>query len=197
MSDPLQGLKVLIVEDNDVLRLGLSKLFSKVGATCLLATNGVTGLDTFKKERPDFCVVDIMMDEMNGFELCAAIRGERSATPVLMLSARREPVDRIRGLEIGADDYLMKPFNPEELLARVRSILRRVTKPASPVHNDWFAMGDIDIYPSRLEAVRGDKKVPLTQRELKILQLMVVNTPGKVQQLISRCDAIGIDHHKL
>ncbi|MEO1281338.1 MAG: response regulator transcription factor [Pseudomonadota bacterium] len=175
MSDPLQGLKILIVDDNEVLRLGLSKLFSRAGAKCLLADDGTSGFESFKKEAPDFCIVDVMMEDMNGFELCASIRSERATTPIIMLSARREPVDRIRGLEIGADDYLAKPFDPDELLARVRTVLRRVSKSEGPSNSDWFAMAGTDVYPNRLEAVRGDKRISLTLRELRILQLLFIN----------------------
>jgi len=176
MATSLEGLKFLVVDDNAVLRSGLVKLFSREGALCLEAEDGAGGLQAFRENQPDFCVVDIMMEAMDGFQLCAAIRELRPDTPVIILSARREPRDRIRGLELGADDYLVKPFSPEELMARVRNVLKRLpVSSGSTAMARRFRLGALEVDPERLEAWpsgAGGRKIVLTRREVRILQLL-------------------------
>jgi len=199
MKDVLSGLHILIAEDNAIMRAGLSELLTARGARCVCAASGEAAQDAFFSERPDFCVVDIMMEGMDGYQLCAAIRSESADIPILILSARRLPADRIRGLEIGADDYMMKPFDPEELVARIRTIMRRssglrMVDQDEVLRANGMQLLDLLLIPDQMQAERAGAVISLTKREVRILQLLYINR-GRVTSRDALLDFCwGVDH---
>ena len=136
----------------------------------LTAADGESGLKRALEEKPDLILLDVMMPQLDGFALCAELRRLSNAVPVLMLTAKGQIEDRVNGLDAGADDYLVKPFSTEELLARVRALLRRVErKSKSPMK---LKLGDVEIDLSRQTALRGKKQIHLTAKEFAMLRLM-------------------------
>ncbi|MGB0681428.1 MAG: response regulator transcription factor [Magnetovibrionaceae bacterium] len=187
----LTGRTILIAEDNETLRGGLVGLLKDQGATTLEAEDGGQALDLFRDHRPDLCLIDIMMEQMDGFQLCAAIRAECADRPIIVLSARRDPSDRVMGLELGADDYMVKPFDPQELIARIRAVLRRQRGPEAV---SALQMDDLLVEPVDLRARRDGAVIELSRREVKILQLLFM----RKGRATSRDDLLdfcwGVDH---
>jgi DNA-binding response OmpR family regulator len=136
----------------------------------VLAANGEEGLDRALKEKPDLVLLDSMMPKLDGFAVCAELRRLANPVPVLMLTAKGQVEDRVRGLDVGADDYLVKPFSTEELLARVRALLRRVQKASRIVTQ--LALGGVRIDFVRQIAMRGKRELHLTAKEFAILRLL-------------------------
>ena len=167
--------KILIIDDDEKLNRLLTDYLSKMGFTVLTATLPSAGLEKLEEETPDLVILDVMLPEMDGFEVCRTIR-QSSSVPVVMLTARGEVMDRVVGLEIGADDYLPKPFEPRELVARIQSILRRIqTKSKSGIKT----IGALCIDSHKYEVRVDDKLVHLTLNEFECLVLLVKNK-GKV-----------------
>jgi len=167
--------KILIIDDDEKLNRLLTDYLSKMGFTVLTATLPSAGLEKLEKETPDLVILDVMLPEMDGFEVCRTIR-QSSSVPVVMLTARGEVMDRVVGLEIGADDYLPKPFEPRELVARIQAILRRIqTKSKSGIKT----IGALCIDSHKYEVRVDDKLVHLTLNEFECLVLLVKNK-GKV-----------------
>ncbi|TAL81612.1 MAG: response regulator transcription factor [Beijerinckiaceae bacterium] len=181
---------ILIAEDDPHLRNGIVDLLTLEGLPCLVAEDGVKALALFKQSRPDLCVFDVMMPNMDGLTLCREIRRLDPLVPILLLSARGEETDRVRGLDVGADDYVAKPFGARELVARIRAALRRAkaqevmaqevmaqdtaepngaATAAKPEPAAKARMGDLEIDPKAMRAYRGDTKIDLTSREVAIL----------------------------
>jgi len=175
--------KILIVEDDAALMLGLTSLIGDEGYEPHAARTGPEGLRLAKELRPDLIVLDIMLPGMSGFEICKRVRDERIPTKVLMLTAKDEEDDKIFGLELGADDYMTKPFSLRELLARIRAMLRRdesgALSPTTPVANDRIAFGDVVVDFKRREVRRAGQLQELTNREFLLLEYMVRH-PGEV-----------------
>jgi len=175
--------KILIVEDDAALMLGLTSLIGDEGYEPHAARTGPEGLRLAKELRPDLIVLDIMLPGMSGFEICKRVRDERIPTKVLMLTAKDEEDDKIFGLELGADDYMTKPFSLRELLARIRAMLRRdesgALPPTTPVANDRIAFGDVVVDFKRREVRRAGQLQELTNREFLLLEYMVRH-PGEV-----------------
>jgi len=169
--------KILVVDDEPAILELVTYNLEQAGFSTLTATDGEAALKLVEEERPDLVILDIMLPKMDGFEVCRIIRA-RYNTPILMLTARREEVDRVLGLELGADDYMVKPFSPRELVARVRAILRRAAEAGSR-KDDLIVVGDLVINPKSHEVrVRG-KKVDLTLKEYQLLKFLAEN-PGRV-----------------
>jgi len=167
--------KILIIDDDEKLNRLLTDYLSKMGFAVLTATLPSAGLEKLEKETPDLVILDVMLPEMDGFEVCRTIR-QSSSVPVVMLTARGEVMDRVVGLEIGADDYLPKPFEPRELVARIQAILRRIqTKSKSGIKT----IGALCIDSHKYEVRVDDKLVHLTLNEFECLILLVKNK-GKV-----------------
>ena len=167
--------KILIIDDDEKLNRLLTDYLSKMGFTVLTATLPSTGLEKLEEETPDLVILDVMLPEMDGFEVCRTIR-QSSSVPVVMLTARGEVMDRVVGLEIGADDYLPKPFEPRELVARIHAILRRIqTKSKSGIKTIGALCIDYHKYEVRVD----DSLVHLTLNEFECLSLLVKNK-GKV-----------------
>jgi DNA-binding response OmpR family regulator len=162
--------RILIIEDELHMRAALEKCLSAEGHRVILATEGESGLQKAIEEKPDLVLLDIMMPRLDGFALCAELRRLANPVPVLMLTAKGQVEDRVRGLDAGADDYLVKPFSTEELLARVRALLRRVQRPASAARE--LVLGEVRIDFVRQIASRWKQPIYLTSKEFAMLRLL-------------------------
>jgi DNA-binding response OmpR family regulator len=172
--------KVLIVEDDREL-INLIEIHLKdIDCEVLKAYNGKDGLDLALSENPDLVILDVSMPVMDGFEVCKAIRAKQS-TPVIMLTAKSEEIDRVLGLEIGADDYITKPFSVREFIARVKAIFRRTKMDLAlaldTTHNE-LRYGDLTINIEKRKVTKAGKRVDLSPKEFELLTLMASN-PGK------------------
>ncbi len=167
--------KILVIDDDQKLNRLLSDYLSKFGFTVTACTHPQEGLKTLKKEMPDLVILDIMLPDLDGFEVCKKIRQEYSV-PIIMLTARGEVTDRIVGLELGADDYLPKPFEPRELVARIRTILRRSRSNSKTAIK---RCGSITVDIDKHLVLVKDKPVDLTTTEFEILKLFL-RRPGVV-----------------
>jgi DNA-binding response OmpR family regulator len=162
--------RILIIEDEAPMRTALADLLAAEGHRVLTATDGAAGLERAFVEKPDLILLDVMMPQLDGFSLCAELRRLENHVPVLMLTAKGQIEDRVSGLDAGADDYLVKPFSTEELLARARALLRRAQrKIKSPMK---LKFGDLEIDLARQTAVRGKKFIRLTAKEFSMLRLL-------------------------
>jgi DNA-binding response OmpR family regulator len=168
--------RILIIEDELPMRRALADCLETEGYRVLTATDGPTGLDRAVWEKPDLVLLDIMMPRLDGYALCAELRRLTIPVPVLMLTAKGQVGDRVRGLDAGADDYLVKPFSTDELLARVRALLRRVRQQAAIPQ--ILRLGQVEIDLPRQKAMRGKKQIHLTAREFAMLRLML-EKPGE------------------
>lgn len=168
--------RILIIEDEAPMRTGLADVLAGEGYRTLTSADGESGLQRTLEEKPDLVLLDVMMPKLDGFEVCAELRRLGHTMPVLMLTAKGQVEDRVTGLDAGADDYLVKPFSTEELLARVRALLRRTKRQGqSPTK---LRLGEVEIDLARQTTVRGRKPVHLTAKEFAMLRLMA-ETPGE------------------
>ena len=167
--------RLLIIEDELPMRTALKDCLESEGYRVLTAADGETGLQRALAEKPDLILLDIMLPRLDGFALCAELRRLANPVPVLMLTAKGQVEDRVTGLNAGADDYLVKPFSIEELLARVRAILRRSQKQAHVPTT--LTLGDVRIDFIQQRAWRKKKPLHLTAKEFAMLRLML-ETPG-------------------
>jgi two-component system KDP operon response regulator KdpE len=170
--------RILVVDDEISIRKLLKANLETAGYEVLMATDGADAIRVFELEKPDFVILDIMMPEMDGFEVCRRIR-EWSLVPIIVLSAKLDEVDKVNCLNLGADDYITKPFGKEELIARVSAVLRRTepstAEPSSPVYRN----NNLEINFSQRRVTVNDKEVRLTPTEYNLLQELVTNA-GKV-----------------
>jgi DNA-binding response OmpR family regulator len=176
------SMHVLLVEDDDVIREATQLTLERNGFTVTAAADGITGLARYREQRPDVALLDIMLPGMNGVSLCRQIR-EEGPTPVIMMSARVDPVDVVLGLEAGADDYVTKPFDSTVLVARIRAVVRRMVRAAEPVDDGQaehvLRFGDLEVDRDGLEVRLAGRPVELTPTELRLL-LRFVDAPGTV-----------------
>ena len=164
---------VVVVEDDPHIADLVDLYLRREGFRVLLAADGEKGLDLFKREEPWIVILDVgLPGHRDGFDVCREIRS-RSKVPVLFLTARDDEVDRILGLELGADDYLVKPFSPRELVARVRAILRRTRE--GPAPQEVVTVGDVEVDLRRRETRQGGQAVALTTREFDLLAFLANN----------------------
>jgi len=173
--------KILVIEDEKDLADLLVFNLEKEGFKMLCSYDGISGLEKARAEEPDLIVLDLMLPGMMGTEICKELRKEpRTARiPVLMLTAKGEEIDRVVGFEVGADDYIVKPFSMRELLLRIRAILRRCEGQAAPASGKLLTMGGITIETERHRVLSGEEEVELTSTEYKLL-LYLVERPGRV-----------------
>jgi DNA-binding response OmpR family regulator len=169
--------RILIIEDELPMRRALEDALSAEGYRVLSAADGEAGLQRALDEKPDLLLLDVMMPKLDGFELCAELRRLGIHSPVLMLTAKGSLDDRVRGLDTGADDYLVKPFGLEELLARVRALLRRTGRQTAGVAE--LSLGDVRIDFARQQARRGTEEIHLSPKEFAMLRLLA-DAAGKV-----------------
>jgi DNA-binding response OmpR family regulator len=165
------GNRILIIEDELPMRTVLSHLLVRQAHRVFVAEDGETGLQKALAESPDLIVLDVMLPKLDGFALCAELRRVCKSTPVLMLTAKGRVEDRVRGLDCGADDYLVKPFSREEFLARVRALLRRTAGPLRPRME--ITLGEVRIDFRTQRAWKGKKELHMTAKEFAMLQLMI------------------------
>src|SRR5512137_1286271 len=168
--------RILIIEDELPMRTALHDVLAGEGYRVLTAADGESGLQKAVDEKPNLILLDIMMPKLDGYAVCAELRRLSNPVPILMLTAKGQVEDRVQGLDVGADDYLVKPFSTEELLARVRALLRRTIRQThAPAR---FKLGDVEIDLVRQTARRGHKELHLTAKEFAMLRLMA-ETPGE------------------
>ena len=167
--------RILVVEDDPAILQGLVDLLEGEGFEVSVASDGARALKKYAARRPDLVLLDIMIPERSGYEVCKEIRRKDPLTPIVMLTAKGEEIDKVVGLEIGADDYIVKPFSVKELLARVRAALRRAR--AEPGKKKWddspIAFADIEIDPKTFSGRKGKKEFALTMRELRLMQFFL------------------------
>ncbi|MBI4377092.1 MAG: response regulator transcription factor [Elusimicrobia bacterium] len=165
----MPGEKILLIEDERSLAKVLRYNLEKEGYKVSVAGDGELGLSSFERDKPDLVILDLMLPKINGFELCRRFH-DSGPTPILLLTARKAEADRVKGLELGADDYVTKPFSPRELLARIKAILRRASAPAS---ESRLSGGEVRLDLERYEASASGKPVSLTSREFELLKLLL------------------------
>ena len=168
--------KILIVEDDANLLEAVKYNLRKEGYDVITAADGETALEAARREKPGLIILDIMLPKLNGFEVCRILRKEMTV-PILMLTAKADETDKIVGLEIGADDYMTKPFSMRELLARIRAILRRVkmTEPLKPEGPASIKIGDIEVDTARHNVSLSGKTLELSPKEYDLLVFLARN----------------------
>ena len=185
-------MKVLVVDDEKRIVNGVRRYFEQAGFDVLAAYDGPQALSLARRERPDLVVLDIMLPGMDGFDVCRELRRE-SDVPIIMLTARVDEVDKLVGLELGADDYVTKPFSPRELVARAKAVLRRVRTTGRPAA-ETYRFGDVlfDVSAQRCIVGQGDDRrvVPLTPTEAAILHALVRHSG----QVLSRLQLMELAH---
>ena len=169
--------RVLIVDDDPDIQRLVSYNLSQAGFQVLSASTGRTALDSVQKQPPDLIILDIMMPDVDGMEVCRTLRQRENSRriPIIMLTARSEEIDRVVGFELGADDYVMKPFSPRELVLRVKSIFRRVKDDRA----DFLRVGTIQLFPQRRQVLASNRAVVLTAKEFDLLHELM-RAPGNV-----------------
>jgi DNA-binding response OmpR family regulator len=197
---------VLVVEDSRALQRTLQRLFQSDSLQVRIAGDGVVGLDMFKKQVPDVVVLDLKLPRLSGRELCREFKALAASVPIVVLSANAEVEDKVILLELGADDYVTKPFSPRELLARVRRAMRRsksiptgraILTPIVPgtVAHETLTFGDVEVDFTSMEAHRAGKTLTLTAHEFKLLKFLALS-PGRVVSREELLDQVwGYDNY--
>jgi two-component system alkaline phosphatase synthesis response regulator PhoP len=166
---------VLVVDDEPSI-VQLCRLYlEREGYRVIDAGDGRAALEKIRREKPALVLLDIMLPEIDGLEVCRSLRAEKNQVPIVMVSARDEDIDKILGLELGADDYLTKPFNPREMVARVKALLRRSLVPADAETLAVIHIGDLTIDPARREVTAGGKPIELRTQEFEVLHILARN----------------------
>jgi DNA-binding response OmpR family regulator len=164
--------RILVIEDEPQMQLGLRDNLELEGYEVQVASDGDEGLSRAATFAPDLVILDVMLPKKNGFDVCRELRARSNSTPIVMLTARSAETDKVLGLELGADDYVTKPFSITELLARVRAVLRR-TSSQKPTTADAVRIGDIDVDFRLHQARRGKARIEFTAREFELLRYFV------------------------
>lgn len=170
---------ILVVDDEPSIVTLLKFNLEQAGYNVLTAEDGRTGLETAMKEKPDLMVLDLMLPGMDGMDVCKTLRQEKVNLPILMLTAKDDEFDKILGLELGADDYLTKPFSPREVVARVKAILRRSQIGDAEKSEQTLEIGDLEIHLDRFDVYFKGRQLVLTPKEFELL-LYLANHKGKV-----------------
>lgn len=186
---------MLVAEDDRNIREGLVEVLQGEGYRTVAVCDGDKALEAFKEEKPDFVCLDIMMPGQNGYDVCRQIRKTDANVPIIFISAKSEEIDRVVGLELGADDFIMKPFGVREVVARIRAVTRRcmaARKPDEACHS--FRMADLEVLPGELRAKRGEEVIDLSLRDVRILKLLKQRSGQVVDRdtLFDQC--WGIDY---
>jgi len=188
--------RVLVVEDEPGLRLTLSDRLTSEGYEVDTASDGEAGLAQASRGGYDLIVLDVMLPRMNGFDVCREVRHRGVTTPILMLTARGQVVDRVVGLKLGADDYLTKPFETIELMARLEALLRRVPSGAQP-GGDVYRFGDVVVDLRRVEVTKGGEPVELSAREFKLLRYFIEHRGAALSREALLAEVWGYDETPL
>jgi DNA-binding response OmpR family regulator len=175
-GDYMPGERILIVEDERAVARGLEYGLEKEGFVVLMAENGQKALDLARMKKPDLILLDIRLPDISGFDVCRQLRNEGARMPILILTARDEAIDKVLGLELGADDYVVKPYDLRELIARIRALLRRTYgELAETSRGKHLNFGDIEIDLEQLRVTREGEPVFLTPTEFRLLRYLVEN----------------------
>jgi two-component system alkaline phosphatase synthesis response regulator PhoP len=188
--------RVLLVEDEAGLRLTLSDRLGSEGYRVETASDGEVGLARAATGGYDLIVLDVMLPRMNGFDVCREVRQRGVTTPILMLTARGQVVDKVVGLKLGADDYLTKPFETIELMARLEALLRRA-RPAAPPGGDSYRFGLVEVDFRKMEVTRGGAPVDLSAREFKLLRHFIAHRGSTLSRDALLADVWGYDEMPL
>lgn len=181
--------KILVVEDEAAILTGLVDLLEGEGFQVFPARDGEEALRKYGQQKPDLILLDIMMPEKSGYEVCREIRKNDPLVSILMLTAKGQEVDKVVGLELGADDYIVKPFGVKELMSRIRAALRRArAKPLKP-DDELIIFGDVCIDPKTLSGKKGKKEFPVTEREIRLLRLFL-SRDGEVVDRFTLLDEV-------
>ncbi len=167
-------MKILVAEDDQFIREGIEEILNSEGYETIIASDGLEAITLFEQQQPDFVLLDIMMPNVDGYEVCRRIRKTDEQIPVIFISAKSEEIDKVIGLELGADDFIVKPFGTREVIARIRAITRRClarTKNTSDIP-EKITLKDLTVFPSELRAQRDDDIIELSLRDIKILTLL-------------------------
>ena len=167
-------MRILVVDDDRAVRESLRRSLTFNGYTVDTAVDGVEALDKTVSARPDAMVLDVMMPRLDGLEVCRRLRSTGDDLPILVLTARDSVSERVAGLDAGADDYLPKPFALEELLARLRALLRRTTLESTP-ETPALEFADLSLDPATREVTRGQRQISLTRTEFALLEMLIAN----------------------
>jgi len=188
-------MKVLIAEDDPHTRAGLAEILEAEGYETVATENGQDALRLFARETPDFVCLDIMMPGVSGYDVCREIRRTDPAVPVIFISAKSEEIDKVVGLELGADDFIVKPFGVKEVVARIRAVTRRrfAAVPAA-VRAAPFRIGGLEVSPAELRARRGATAIELSLRDVKILALLRENRGSVVTRDAFFRECWGLNH---
>ncbi len=168
--------RILIADDDRAIRESLDRLLSMEGHQVLAVADGAAALSAVQSGGLDAILLDLMMPNIDGLTVCRLLRSEGNRVPILMLTARTETSDRVAGLDAGADDYLPKPFDPDELLARVRALLRRSRPDVVPASSPVLRVGDLRLDPGARRVWRGEREIELSKTEFDLLELLMFNT---------------------
>ena len=177
--------KILVIEDDLAVQRALRRTFESAGFDVSIASDGSSAMETFRANMPRIVILDLRLPGKSGQDLCREIKQECSNIPILVLSAAGDVLDKVLLLELGADDYVTKPFSPRELLARVRAAVRRLNQSSDKV--EVFGFDDVEVNFTRMELHRGGELVPLTPQEFKMLRFFL-NNPERV---VSRTELLN------
>jgi len=172
--------KILIIEDDPAIITGLEDNLRIEHFVVITENDGVLGFEAAMKHKPDLILLDVMLPSKNGFEVCKELRLNNNNTPIIMLTARNEEADKVLGLELGADDYVTKPFSVRELIARIKAILRR--REAIVKEFDEYSFSDIKLDFKKMEAAKGKKKIDMSLKEYEIMKFFIKHE----EEVISR-----------
>jgi DNA-binding response OmpR family regulator len=173
--------------------VGLRDNFEFEGYEVITARDGVEGLQLALEESPDLVVLDVMMPRMSGLEVCKQLRAQRASIPIIMLTARGQEVDKVVGLELGADDYVTKPFSIRELLARVKAVLRRTS--VLPKELDQHTFGDVEVDLRRCRVVRSGKALDVSSKEFELLKYFICHAGETLSRHQLLEDVWGYEHY--
>lgn len=185
--------RILVIEDEPNMVAGLRDNFEFEGYEVITACDGVEGLQRALEDAPDLVVLDVMMPRMSGLEVCKQLRAKRASLPIIMLTARGQEVDKVVGLELGADDYVTKPFSIRELLARVKAILRRSA--ASPKDKEQHSFGDVEVDLRRLRVFKAGKALDVSSKEFELLKYFICHSGETLSRDRLLEDVWGYDNY--
>ncbi len=184
--------RILIVEDEPNMVSGLRDNFEFEGYEVITAEDGVSGLDRALRESPDLVLLDVMMPRMSGLDVCKQLKAKRPSVPVIMLTARGQEVDKVVGLELGADDYVTKPFSIRELLARVKAVLRRAR--ALPKEQEKYAFGDVEVNLKSCQVSKQGRQMDFSAKEFDLLKYFLCHSGETLSRDRLLEDVWGYDH---
>ena len=174
LRDKTVGMRILVVDDDRAVRESLRRSLSFNGYTVDIAADGLEALEKIVADRPDVAILDVMMPRLDGLEVCRRLRSAGDDLPILVLTARDTVSERVSGLDAGADDYLPKPFALEELLARLRALLRRAS-PDDEAESEALSFADLTLDPVTRDVSRGERSISLTRTEFALLEMLMAN----------------------